>query len=151
MTDWNKPETEQDSQLTQDRRRFLALRSLREQHSQKNATHKSGGVVMASPGKHTDVFNGAQVRMAFRSTVRAYAQECAMNVEHKYIGNMISSQDVTRWTLPEGSITWTGGAWGVRATLHVHTLELRAAILKRLGVDLRRSRIYSKFAQSDQT
>lgn len=31
MTDWNKPETEQDAQLTQDRRRFQALRSLREQ------------------------------------------------------------------------------------------------------------------------
>lgn len=89
--------------------------------------------------------------MAFRNTVRAYAQECAVNVEHKYIGNMISSQDVIRWTLPEGSITWTGGAWGVRATLYVHTLELRASILKRLGVDLSRSRIYSKFTQSDQT
>ncbi len=105
---------------------------------------------MSSAVKHTDVFNGAQVRMAFRSTVRAYAQQFAVNVEHKYIGNMLSSQDVIRWTLPEGAITWTGGAWGVRATLFVHTAELRAAILRRLGVDLSRSRIYAKFAQPNQ-
>ena len=41
MTDWNKPETEQDAQLTQDRRRFQALRSLQAQQGQTPASSPS--------------------------------------------------------------------------------------------------------------
>ena len=104
---------------------------------------------MKSNVKHTDVFNGEQVRMAFRDTVKAYAQERAVDVVRKYSGGMLASQEEIIWRLPEGAISWTGGAWGVRATLFVHSIELRVAILKGLGVDLSTSRIYSKFALPD--
>jgi hypothetical protein len=85
--------------------------------------------------------------MAFRDTVKAYAQERTVDVVRKYSGGMLSSQEEIIWRLPEGEIKWTGGAWGVRATLFVHTAELRVVILRRLGVDLSRSKICAKFAR----
>lgn len=41
MDNWNKPETEQDAQLTQDRRRYRALQSLQAQQGQTPASSPS--------------------------------------------------------------------------------------------------------------
>ena len=41
MENWNKPETEQDAQLVQDRRRFRALQSLKAQQAQTPASSPS--------------------------------------------------------------------------------------------------------------
>lgn len=41
MENWNKPETEQDAELVQARRRYLALRSLKAQQGQTPASSPS--------------------------------------------------------------------------------------------------------------
>ena len=55
MDNWNKPETEQDAQLTQDRRRFQALRSLQAQQAQTPASSPSQSNTPATTASTSDV------------------------------------------------------------------------------------------------
>ena len=96
--------------------------------------------------KHTDVFNGAMVRMRYRSKVERYGQAFATEVKVSFIGNMLTSRQVTYSIFPDGCIGHDAGRWGLRATMDVSDASLRAKILQHLGVDLSKSRLYREFS-----
>lgn len=95
--------------------------------------------------KHTDVFNGGDVRRGCWGSITDYARKHATDVKTSFQGNMLTSREIKVWHLPEGIVTYESGAWGRRASLSVAPELLRAKMLIALGVDLSRSRIYKKY------
>lgn len=82
-----------------------------------------------------DVFDGGQVRRGYWEQVKTYACKHATQVKQQFSGNMVASTQTTVWELKEGAVTWTPGAFGRRARLFVHPIDLRRAILLYLGAD----------------
>ncbi len=58
---------------------------------------------------------------------------------------MVSSSQGDEWTLPEGTALRSPPFWGSPRSLIIKGEEARAAILKALSVDLRRSPTYRKY------
>ena len=102
-------------------------------------------LVPQKPIKHTDVFSDSLVRNGYRKVVEDFAERFAIESKTSFLGNMLSSRQVTTWSFSDGNITQSDGSWGHRSSMHVSTAALRARILLHVGVDLSKTRIYREF------
>jgi|GEM_PF-2247889 len=98
-----------------------------------------------SDAKPADVFDGSTVRRKHADAVMAVVERTALSASSYVRGTMVHSSVGYEWQLPRGKAGKTPPFWGQPSSYYVDTEEARADILKMLGVDLSRSRIYKKY------
>jgi len=95
----------------------------------------------------SDVFKGPVVRRKFVLEALDIIREMALSHRIVIEGTMISSSERNEWTLPKGIAVKTASFWGRPSSLYVEGEEARASIMKSMGIDLRRSRLYRKYLE----
>ena len=101
---------------------------------------------MITKMKPADVFNGASVRRKFREEVKSLVKLHATSVHSTFRGNMISSTEDMTWDLFGGKAVLMGGRWGSPSVFSVPDEEVRAKLMLLMDVDLKKSKIYKKYA-----